>query len=315
MRAGVGDDDLEAGGLGDDGQRRRCSRPGSRRASPGRRPPPTARSRTATSPRETPGRTRRDERPQRREDRRHAALHVARAAAVEPAVADRGRRTGRPSSSPGRRSARRRRGRRAGRARPGRVPGSRPTTIGSVGPGHLRAREVGVARRRPAGSTAMRSTSRPASAIERGHEVRDRLLRAGDARAADEGAPGRRSRARRPRPRPARAARLGRRGRRHPRRIGRVRQVGPPEPLIPISVAGYVWTSQPAAASARGRGRVALGHDHDPRPDREDVAAERRELLVRDVRSCARRGRRAAPTARPAGAAGRRRRGRRRPAR
>ena len=34
------------------------------------------------------------------------------------------------------------------------------------------------------------------------------------------------------------------------RRIGRVMQVGPPEPLTPISVAGYVWTSQPAAARA-----------------------------------------------------------------
>ena len=45
-------------------------------------------------------------------------------------------------------------------------------------------------------------------------------------------------------------------------------------------VAGYVWTSQPAAASARRGPRVALGHDDDAGPDREDVAAERRELLL-----------------------------------
>ena len=32
------------------------------------------------------------------------------------------------------------------------------------------------------------------------------------------------------------------------RRIGRVMQVGPPEPLMPISLAGYAWTSQPVAA-------------------------------------------------------------------
>ena len=71
-----------------------------------------------------------------------------------------------------------------------------------------------------------------------------------------------------------------RRPRCQPRRIGRVMQVGPPEPLIPISVAGYVWTSQPAAASAADVRRVALRQDHDARPDGQHVAAERRELLV-----------------------------------
>ena len=53
-----------------------------------------------------------------------------------------------------------------------------------------------------------------------------------------------------------------------PRRIGRVMQVGPPEPLIPISVAG-IGVDLAAGRGERGGGpRVALGHDDHARAGR-----------------------------------------------
>ena len=63
--------------------------------------------------------------------------------------------------------------------------------------------------------------------------------------------------------------------------MGRVRQVGPPPPLRPISAASKAWTSHPAASSAR-RVRGFRRRRPDPGPDRQDVAAERRELLLGD---------------------------------
>ena len=66
----------------------------------------------------------------------------------------------------------------------------------------------------------------------------------------------------------------------HPRSTGRVRQVTPPDPFSPTSPSATACTSQPAASSRRRVTRVALGHDHHARPDREDVAAQRRVLLL-----------------------------------
>ena len=60
-------------------------------------------------------------------------------------------------------------------------------------------------------------------------------------------------------------------------------QVGPPEPLMPISLAGYVCTSQPAARSRPAAvSGIAVGDDDDARGDGQDIAAERRELGVGD---------------------------------
>ena len=56
--------------------------------------------------------------------------------------------------------------------------------------------------------------------------------------------------------------------------------VGPPDPLIPTSVAGYVWTSHPAAVRAAAVSRIALGDDDDAGPNSQHVAAQRRELRV-----------------------------------
>ena len=92
-------------------------------------------------------------------------------------------------------------------------------------------------------------------------------------------------------------------------------QVGPPDPLIPISLAGYVWTSQPARRQRGGGPRIALGDDHDARADGEHVAAERRELVVRDLDEPDPEVPEELQQPHRAAAAGRRRRGRRRPAR
>jgi hypothetical protein len=86
-RAGMGDDDVEIGGFGDD-----RGIAGHAAADRRQRPLPAILlagherdDELATQP---PVRTARDDRPDRGEDRRHAALHVARSAAEETAVAD-----------------------------------------------------------------------------------------------------------------------------------------------------------------------------------------------------------------------------------
>ena len=60
-------------------------------------------------------------------------------------------------------------------------------------------------------------------------------------------------------------------------------QVGPPEPFTPISRGGIRVDLAAGRCSARGGPRIALGHDDDAGPDGQDVAAERRELLLRDL--------------------------------
>ena len=57
-------------------------------------------------------------------------------------------------------------------------------------------------------------------------------------------------------------------------------QVGPPEPLIPISVGGYVWTSQPAAASAADVPGLPSARITTPGRTASTLQPERRELLV-----------------------------------
>ena len=167
----------------------------------------------------------RAERPDRGQDRRDAALHVAGAAAVERAIADlAGPRIGRP----GRRVARRDDVEVAGQdrsagppARPGppddhgqRRSAASPRRASRVGPDRSRVRRDRLDRE-TRGRQGLRGPRR------------DRLLGPGDARDPDERGAGRR-----------RAGRGRSRRVRQPRRIGRVMQVGPPEPLIPISVAG-----------------------------------------------------------------------------
>ena len=66
------------------------------------------------------------------------------------------------------------------------------------------------------------------------------------------------------------------------RRMGRVRQVGPPPPLRPISAACEGMDLASRCLEGAPRPRVAVGDDHDPRPDRQDVAAQRRELILGD---------------------------------
>ena len=127
-------------------------------------------------------------------------------------------------------------------------------------PGHLLARPVGVGP--DVGEVRRRSARPPArSSASTGADVRDRLLGAGDARDPDERArSSTAARRRRRRPPDRRRSRRPRRSVDGSRRIGRVRQVGPPEPLIPISVAGI------GVDLAAGRGRAPRPCAGCPRP-------------------------------------------------
>ena len=91
---------------------------------------------------------------------------------------------------------------------------------------------------------------------------------------------------------------------------------GRPARAVDPDLAGRVGVDLAAGGGqGGGRPRVALGQDDDPGPDGQHVAAERRELLVRHLDQPDAQVARGAATARPAGAAGRRPPGRRRPAR
>ena len=191
-RAGVGDDDVEAGRLGDDrdvaGRRRR----GSRRACPGRRPPRTARWRRESRRSSRSSRPASTQRPHGREDRGDAALHVDRAAAVQPSPSTlAGPRVPRPRRGVAH-AARRPRGRRArsaarpGRPEPteddrqrGRAASPRPASRDRRAPRRGPAR---CARRRQptsASSAATRSWTAPSSPVTLGiaDEPRQRLGR------------------------------------------------------------------------------------------------------------------------------------------
>ncbi len=233
-RPGMGDDDFERGRLGDD--RHVASASGPDR---GEHPLPAVLLRRHAHEAHVAGQLFRGaglhDRPERGEDRGHPTLHVAGAAAVEPSVAH----------GPAERIVRPVR-RITDRhdvdvtdeqdARPGFRAGQAADDDRQGRPGHLGAREVRVVGE---GDRVDRDAFDLQAHLghQAGHEVLDPVLRAGDARDTDEG--GQVGDGPLPvdgRGRPGREIRGGRGG--HPRRIGRVRQVGPPEPLIPISVAG-----------------------------------------------------------------------------
>ena len=227
-RAGVGDHDVEVGGLGDD--RQVAGDPARIAASvPARRPPRTARGRRAARHRavEVAGRA---ERPRPRPG--SAATPPFMSQAPRPyrrAVADLAAHgsTVQVAGSPGGTTSRWPTGRSAAARRPP-ARRSRPAGVarhllaGPVGVGADR-RRVRVRRPRPAARAA-----RSASAAQ----VGDGLLGPGDARDPDQ-----RAQVGDAAPSPSTAS-TARMARRQSRRIGRVMHVGPPEPLTPISVAG-----------------------------------------------------------------------------
>ena len=164
-RAGVGDDDVEVRGLGDDRQVAGRRRPGSPRACPARRPPRTARARRAARRRAASRSPASRERPDRRQDRRRRRPSCRRRRGRTARRRGSRRPTDRPSRWPGRRAARRRDDPTGSSRRPPAPPGPADDDR-QRRPGHLLAGpvRVGPDRGRVGGVTISTASPRSRSA-------------------------------------------------------------------------------------------------------------------------------------------------------